>query len=274
MEQEPNRKTELNRANAANGAPLLEIRNLGLHIGRRLLIRDLSLCINAGELWCILGANGVGKTLLLHTLVGLRKVERGSIRLFDKPLEQWPPLEAARLRGLLPQHIHEAFNATALEVALMGRHPHLARWEWERATDRGIAHAALVAMGVGELAERDVTTLSGGERQRVAIAALLTQDTALMLLDEPIAHLDLRHQVQALRHLVSLAQDRAKAIVFSIHDLNLARRFATHALLFQDGGAVDHGPITDVMNHAALSSAFSHPLSQAPVGARTIFIVD
>ncbi|MBC7943694.1 MAG: ABC transporter ATP-binding protein [Burkholderiales bacterium] len=261
-------------ADGAAAAPLLEVRGLSLRIAQRTLIESLSLRVNAGELWCILGANGAGKTVFLQTLLGLRDANGGSISLAGKPLAAWQPMEAARVRGFLPQNLPEVCAATALETTMMGRHPHLSRWEWEHAADRNIAQAALAAMDVGELAGRDVATLSGGERQRVAIATLLAQDPALMLLDEPVAHLDLRHQIAVLGHLVSLARDGGKAIVFSIHDLNLASRFATHALLFRGSGVVDHGPISEVMNLPALSSAFGYPLARVAVGPRMVFVLE
>lgn len=264
----------MKNADGAPATPLLEVRDLSLRIAGRTLIESLSLRVNAGELWCVLGANGAGKTLFLQTLLGLRDTHDGSILLAGKPLAAWQLIEAARIRGFLPQHLPEAFATTALEMTMMGRHPHLSRWEWERAADRDIAQDALAAMDVAELAGRDVATLSGGERQRVAIAALLAQDAALMLLDEPVAHLDLRHQIAALGHLAGLARDRGKAIVFSIHDLNLASRFATHALLFRGDGAVDHGPISEVMNLPALSSAFSYPLARIVVGSRMVFVLE
>ncbi len=135
-----------------------------------------------------------------------------------------------------------------------------------------MALAALEAVDLAGMAERDVTTLSGGERQRVAIAALLVQEAPLLLLDEPVAHLDLHHQITILEHLAALAATRERAVVFSVHDLNLASRFATHAMLYREDGAIDRGPIAEVMNIDALSDAFRYPVTQVRVGARTVFV--
>ena len=181
---------------------------------------------------------------------------------------------AARIRGFLPQTIHDAFSAAVLDIVLMGRHPHLSRWGWEGEAEREIALAALHAVGLADLADRDITTLSGGERQRAAIAALLAQDAPLLLMDEPTTHLDLHHQIMILRHLVRLARDRDKALMFSIHDLNLAFRFATHAMLFREDGVVDIGPINEVMNNAALSLAFRYPVVQMQAGRQTVFVAN
>ena len=161
-----------------------------------------------------------------------------------------------------------------LDIVLMGRHPHLSRWHWEGDAERDIAHAALAALGLAALAERDVTTLSGGERQRVALASLLAQDPTLMLLDEPITHLDLHHQIVVLQHLALLARERDKAVMFSIHDLNLARRFATHALILMGDGTLCHGPAADVMTTAVLTAAFGYPVLEVQAGERTLFVAE
>ena len=255
----------------SNACPLIATNALTISVGQRTLVRDLTMNVNAGEVWCILGANGAGKTLFLNTLVGLRKADGGIILFSGRPLDQWPGIETARARAFLPQHIHDTFSATVLDTVLMGRHPHLSRWAWESESDRDVALAALHTVGLADMAQRDITTLSGGERQRAAIAALLAQDTSLLLLDEPVAHLDLRHQILVLAHLARLARAREKAVIFSAHNLNLAFRFASHALLFHGDGVVDAGPIKEVMNEAALSHAFDYPVAQFKVGEKSFF---
>jgi iron complex transport system ATP-binding protein len=259
---------------SANPVAAVEIEGLTVGVAARTLVRGLSMRIRAGEAWCVLGSNGAGKTTLLHTLVGLHRAAAGSIRLSGKPLPDWSVEDAARIRGFLPQFIHDTFGASVLDLVLMGRHPHLSRWHWEGAADRELARAALDALGLAQLAERDITTLSGGERQRVAIAALLAQAPAILLLDEPITHLDLHHQIVVLQHLAALARDQGKAVIFSIHDLNLARRFATHALILMDDGIVRHGPAGEVMNASVLSAAFGYPVLEMQAGGRTIFIAE
>jgi iron complex transport system ATP-binding protein len=252
--------------------PLLQAADLTLQVGPRTLARGLGLRVQRGELWCVLGPNGSGKTTLLNTLAGLRAPQMGELRLYGKPLAAWPTGELARLRGLLPQALNDAFSATALDVVLMGRHPHLARWAWEDAADGRIALDALRAVDLEALAGRDVTTLSGGERQRVGIAALLAQDPLLLLLDEPVAHLDLHHQITVLQHLRALAARAGKAVLLSIHDLNLAARFATHALVLGGDGVPRQGPVDDVMGDAVLTAAFGHAVTRAQVGGHTVFV--
>ena len=251
----------------------LQVDGLSLRVAQRTLIRAASLLVRPGDLWCVLGANGAGKTLFLHTLAGLRRIDDGAVAMAGKPLAEWSLADAARVRGFLPQSLYHAFPMPVDEAVVMGRHPHLSRWAWERDDDRRRALAALAEVGMAEYARRDITTLSGGERQRVAVAALLVQDVPLLLLDEPVAHLDLHHQIVVLRHLAQLAA-AGRGVMLSIHDLNLARRFATHALLFRCDGHVDTGPVDAVMTEAALSEAFSCPVSRVTVGTLALFVAD
>lgn len=250
----------------------IELRDLAICAGRRTLVEHLWLQVRPGELWAVLGANGAGKTLLLGTLAGLRPAAQGAIHLAGRPLSQWPALEVAKRRAFLPQAAHDAFSSNVLDVVLLGRHPHMSRWGWEGVAERRMAMAALEAVEMEGLAGRDVVTLSGGERQRVAIAALLVQDAPLLLLDEPVAHLDLHHQIAILGHLAALAREQGKAVMLSVHDLNLAARFATHALLYLGDGRVDLGQIDAVMSDVALSSAFRYPVARTEFGGRSVFV--
>jgi iron complex transport system ATP-binding protein len=251
---------------------LLEVVSLDIQAGSRTLVRNLTMRVKAGEVWCILGANGAGKTMFLDTVVGLRGATGAAIRIAGKPVGEWRAPEVAKMRAFLPQTLHDAFSASALDVVMTGRHPYLSRWAWEGDAERRMALAALEVVDLADMAKRDVTTLSGGERQRVAIAALLVQDAPLLLLDEPVAHLDLHHQITILGHLATLASARKRAVIFSVHDLNLAARFATHAMLYHEDGSVDQGPIAEVMNEVALSAAFRYPVARVKAGERTVFV--
>lgn len=253
-------------------ASLLEASHLTLRVAARTLVRELDLRIRAGEIWCLLGPNGSGKTTLLQALVGLRDTQGGAVHLAGKELGKWPVAEAARLRGFLPQTFADAFSASALDCVMLGRHPHLSRWQWEGGGDRDIALAALALVDLAGFEERDVLTLSGGERQRVALASLFAQDAPLLLLDEPVSHLDLHHQVLMLEHLSLLARERSRGIVFSVHDLNLAARFASHALLLTPRGAVRQGPIAEVMVEDGLSDAFGHRVARIEAAGRILFV--
>lgn len=250
------------------GEPLLACAGLQVCVGPRTLVQSLNLQVLPGQFWCMLGPNGVGKTQLLNTLAGARPANAGQVSLAGRPLPQWPLTELACLRGYVPQTVHDAFSTPVLDVVLQGRHPHVSRWHWEGDSDRGLALAALQRVGLHALAQRDVTTLSGGERQRVALATLLTQDPPLALLDEPLAHLDLAQQVRMLSLLATEARVRQRAIVMSVHDLSLAQRAATHALLLRGDGSALAGPVAEVMTPEHLSRAFGHPLRRHQADGR------
>ncbi len=253
-------------------APLLEAVDLRLGVDGRTLVRDLDFRVAAGEVWCLLGPNGAGKSTFLHTAAGLRGAQGGALALAGKPLGEWEPLAAARQRAFLPQNFHDAFSASVLDTVMLGRHPYLSRWEWEGADAREIALVALAAMDLAGFEARDVLTLSGGERQRVGLAALLAQDAPLLLLDEPVSHLDLHHQVLVLDHLVGLARNQGKGVIFTVHDLNLAARFASHALLLTPGGSVLQGALGEVLTEAALAAAFSHRVLRIESAGRSVYV--
>lgn len=245
---------------------------LTLLAGTRMLVRDLTWQVGAGECWSIIGRNGAGKSTLIRTLAGLRTPDAGTVTLDGRPLPDWPLAALAQTRAFLAQSRSDAFGYTALDTVLAARHPYGARRYWEVAGDQDAALAALAAMEVDHLAMRDVRTLSGGERQRVAIAAMLAQDTPLLLLDEPANALDLAHQASVTRLLVTLCREQHKTIIAIGHDLNLAHQASTHALLLMGDGEWLAGPAEQVMTAPLLSRYLDHPIEVLAHGSRRIFI--
>jgi ABC-type cobalamin/Fe3+-siderophores transport system ATPase subunit len=241
-------------------APQLSVQRVTLRDGTRLLLEDFTHTFYPGEIWCVAGPNGAGKTTLISALAGLSRCARGHVELDGAHVSAWPGVELARRRALMPQSTHDAFSARVLDVVMLNRFPHLSGWGWEGERDRSAAQAALDALGLAPFVARDVLSLSGGERQRVALAAVLCQDAPLMLLDEPLAHLDLHHQIECLEVLVRWVGAAPRIVIFSCHDLNLARRFATHALLIDGNGTAHAGAVRDVLTPALASRAFGYPL--------------
>src|SRR5208283_969628 len=230
----------------------------------------LDLTVEPGQCWAILGRNGTGKTTLLHTLSGLRRPAAGTIEILGRPLAVTSRRDIARLRGLLAQDDSDAFPATVLETVLIGRHPHLSRWQLEGAEDLRIAREALAAADMAGTETRDVRTLSGGERRRVALAALLAQQPQLFLLDEPSSHLDLAHQIALLDRLVGTVRPHGKALVMVVHDINLAARYCDHALLLDNGNALA-GPAADLLRAEQLSAVFGITLQAVPGPRGSVF---
>ena len=165
------------------------------------------------------------------------------------------------------------FPATVLESVLVGRHPHLSRWQWESADDVRIAREALAAADMTGTEARDVRTLSGGERRRVALAALLAQQPRLFLLDEPSSHLDLSHQLALLEQLVAAVRLDNKAVIMVVHDVNLAVRYCDHALLLADGEA-SAGRAEELLTAKRLSAVYGVSLRQVAGPRGNLFAPD
>jgi iron complex transport system ATP-binding protein len=251
---------------------MMQTNELELCIGSRVLLSRLDWQLEAGQCWCVIGRNGAGKSTLIRTLAGLRQPERGAVAIGGRPLPEWPLEQLARQRAYLPQGRSDTFSYSVLETVLTARHPYHDSRYWESDADYMVAYQALQAMDVSHLAQRDLRTLSGGERQRVAIAAVVAQDTPILLLDEPVSALDLGHQMSVMNLLTRLCRLSGKTVVLVSHDLNWAHAVATHALLLMDDGGWHAGPMDEVMRAPLLSRCLGHPIEAVQHGGRTIFI--
>ena len=252
--------------------PILATQQLTLRIAGRTLVEGLDWQVGAGQCWSVIGRNGAGKSTLLRALAGLRQPDAGSITIAGRALPEWPLEALARQRAFLAQSRNDAFSYRVIETVLAARHPYHASRYWESGDDLRSAGTALAAMQVDDLAERDVRSLSGGERQRVAIAAMLAQETPLLLLDEPANALDLAHQVSVMGLLARLCREQQKTTVMIGHDLTLAHSVSTHALLLMGDGHWRAGPLDEVMQPALLSACLGHPIEMIEHGTRRLFI--
>lgn len=245
--------------------------DLTVEVAGRTLVAGLNLQVARGELIAVLGQNGSGKSLTLHTLAGLRPAYSGSISLLDKDVANSKRQELAKHLALLPQHVDDIFPATVIDTALIGRHPHIGRMSWESSEDIDVARTALASVDLDALAARDVLTLSGGERRRLAIAQVLTQAPDLYLLDEPTNHLDPQHQLDALR-LFRERADNGAAVIASLHDVNLAVRFADRCLLLYGDGRWDLGTTAEILGSDRLSELYSTPMEAVAWRNRELFV--
>lgn len=234
---------------------LIECRAVTLRAGTRLLVDALGLQVQPGSRWVVLGPNGAGKSTLLATLAGARRADDGVVLLDGHPLEQWDVQTLAARRALLPDGWLDPFAATVLDTVLT------ARYRLGGADENGarVAGHWLARLDCDGLLQRDVRSLSRGERQRVAIATALSQEAPLLLLDEPIAHQDPRHQALVIDELARL---QGHTLVASLHDLNAALRLATHALLLSGRGDWIAGPAEKVLTAAKLSTLFDTPIDE------------
>ena len=233
------------------------------------VLRGVGLEAEAGQLWAVLGPNGAGKTTLLKVALGLLAPSRGVVRLEGVPLAQRERADVARRLGWVPQHGAEV-DFTGLELALMGAAPRLGTWGLPSQADVEAARAALAEAGVAHLADRPLQHASGGERRMAWLARALVQQPRVLLLDEPTAFLDLRHQVDVLAR-VRARVDRGLCAVAVLHDVNLAASFATHALLLKGGAALAQGPLGEVLTAERLSALFDVPVERGAVGHQAVF---
>jgi iron complex transport system ATP-binding protein len=250
---------------------VLAATDLSFAFGDQRVLWDVSLNVRAGGMVGVLGPNGCGKTTLLRLLAGALTPSRGAILMDGRPIGQLDRRSLARRVAVVPQHTQLAFDYSVLEVALMGRYPHLGAFEVEGPADLAAAMDALTSTGTAHLANRAFTTLSGGEQQRVAIASALAQldvrtsthrkEPRFLLLDEPTASLDLRYQVEiaalvARLHDEGHAADSPLSILTSTHDLRFAATVCTTLILLAEGRVVAMGPPSQVLTPETLSSVY------------------
>lgn len=234
----------------------LHCHQLDVGIADVMVVRSLTLSLNPGELWGLLGPNGIGKTTLLKCLAGLIEPDRGDVILGDQILSDMARRNIALRLGMLQQHTLYLFDANVLQIALTGRHPHLRRWDRESSRDFERAKSALSSVGLEGFSERGVTTLSGGEARRLAFATLLVQEPEVMLLDEPTNHLDMRHQVQIMDIAARLVVDENRAALAALHDVNLASSYCSHVLLLFGDGEWKAGTVDEVLTRANLEQLY------------------
>jgi iron complex transport system ATP-binding protein len=212
--------------------------------------------VNRGEIVGVLGPNGSGKSTLIKILSGVLPGYTGSAMLDGEEISRVPRRKLARALAVVPQEPVFGFPFTALEIVLMGRHPHLAGLAFESDSDLAVARTALERCGVSELAARLIHELSSGERQRVVFARALAQQPRALLLDEPASFLDVRHQVEIYDIVRRLATERECGVLTVMHDLNLAAEYCDRIYLIQNGSIEAEGPTEEVFTYTNLTHVF------------------
>lgn len=250
---------------------MLQAQNLTVTIGGKTVCRELSFAVQPGECWGVLGQNGAGKTTLLRTLAGLHPPQAGEVKCDGKALAAYARRDLAQRLGVLLQHEAGEFWGSVLDYVLLGRFPYRSGLFGYGAADEEIAHRALAGVELTELASRSFNTLSGGECRRVAIAQLLAQQTRCCLLDEPLQHLDLRHQAQAIR-LFMRQREQGCALVMVLHDILWAQRCCDHVLLMFADGSVRHGAAAELLTRDHLEALYQCPLQESDAGGERCFV--
>lgn len=237
---------------------MLELHDLSLRIGELTLVEGLNLQLHAGQLHVIIGPNGTGKTSLLRALFGELPLAHGAVHLHGTSMTPTTLPSWRQGIGYMPQNTQLDLDLSALEVVVLGRLQRLSM----RLSDDDLRSAleALQALGIAHLADRPVHTLSGGQRQMVLFSQVLLRQPKLMLLDEPVSALDLKHQMQLMEHLQVQTAAQGWVSVAVLHDLNLAAQFADQLIVLGDGRLQAFGPPAQV-----LSRELIHDLYHVPV---------
>jgi iron complex transport system ATP-binding protein len=225
------------------------------------VLRGVDLAAQGGELVALVGPNGAGKSTLLRVFAGLLSPTAGSVTIGDADLRQLDRAAIARRVAVVPQVFETLFPFTVREIVALGRTARLGALGALGGSDLRAVDRALADLASTDLADRRIDRISGGERQRAVLAMALAQETEVLLLDEPTAHLDPAHQRATLEHVARLARDRRLAVVAVLHDLNLASALATRIVCLSDGGVVRDGDPREVLTAALVREVFGGGLS-------------
>lgn len=247
------------RAGLHHAPPALAFERVSFAYDRGAVVRDLSLRVGGGELVGLLGPNGSGKSTVLKLGAGVLRPRSGSVTLGDLPVRAMSRGDIARRLAVVPQELTVQFAYTVRQIVELGRTPHVGIFGVFTSTDTDAVERALAATDVAHLAGRTFNELSGGERQRVLVALALAQETEVVLLDEPTAHLDIRFQVGTLELVRRLNGERGITVLAALHDLNLAARYFPRLVLF-DGAVVADGTPAQVLDGALLSRVYGTPV--------------
>jgi iron complex transport system ATP-binding protein len=224
-----------------------------------LVAQEVTLRVARGEMIGLLGPNGAGKSTLLRIASGALQPQRGRALIEGRDVRRMSPEDLARRVAMMPQDFTVQFNYTVRQIVELGRTPYLGSWGTLRARDRAVVEEALAESGLGALTERVFADLSGGERQRTLVALALAQQSPLLLLDEPTAHLDIRYQIEALELLRRLNQQRGLTVIATLHDLNLAARYFPRLVVYNRHIVSDGAP-TEALDEATLSQVYGTPV--------------
>jgi len=253
---------------------VLKITDITCYLDDTKVLDNISLDIKPGTFNGLIGVNGSGKTSLINTINGLIKPAFGSLEIDDFRLNNYSDKDLAKLIATVPQNPTKMFGFSCLDIVLMGRNPYLSTGEWPSNNDIEIANHSMKSTGVEMFSQRTLDSLSGGEMQRVFIAKGLTQGTKILLLDEPIANLDLSYQIQIMDILLSLVKDRKITIIAALHDINLASLYCNNIIVIDKGSIVKNGSSKEIMEQDFIRNIFGDRLSmiRIPIDNRNIII--
>ncbi|GCD11972.1 heme ABC transporter ATP-binding protein [Clostridium tagluense] len=234
---------------------MIEINNVCFSFEKEVL-KDINVNIESGKFYTILGPNGSGKTTLLRILSKSLPMEKGEIFIDEVDLTQIKPKVLAKEMAVVPQSTEIEFDFSVQDIVLMGRTPHISRFCSESEKDIKIAMNAMKITNTWELRNKSINALSGGEKQRVVVARAIAQETGIILLDEPISHLDIHHQIEIMNQLKELNQNKNITIIAVLHDLNLAAAYCDHMILMHNCGVYKDGIPEEVLTEDIIKKVY------------------
>jgi iron complex transport system ATP-binding protein len=249
----------------------LELQNIWLAYGGNVVVKDVTFQLLPGEIVGLIGPNGSGKSTIIKAISRVISTYSGKILLDGKDISKTPRKDLARSLGVVPQMPLLPSAFTAFEIVLMGRNPHLGLLQYEGERELAITWRAMEMTATQSFAERRVGELSGGEIQRLIIARVLTQEPKAILLDEPTANLDIRHQVEILDLIKSLCMENNLTVLAALHDLNIAAQYCDRLILLNNGQVHAQGTPGEVINSQNIEEVYGtegcvypHPINGLP----------
>jgi len=250
----------------------LAVKNLKFSYDQKSILSDINLKIESGSFTGIIGPNGSGKTTLAKLISKLLKADKNTVSINDVDINDIKISELAKFMAMVPQASSVNYDLTVYEVVLMGRTPHLKRFQRESDEDFKIVKEVMEETDTWTFKDRLIHQLSGGERQRVIIARTLAQEPKILILDEPVTYLDIHHQLQIMSLIKKLSTTRKMTIIMILHDLNYALTYCDHVVLLSDGKVFKHGHPDEVVTIEHIKSVYdidvsiiNHPVTEKPM---------
>ena len=239
---------------------MLKVNKLSVAYENKLILKDISFELRAGQITTIIGPNGAGKSTLIRALSGVLPIQNGNLLIKGQSSRELSFAEKARLIAVVPQAIQIPLSFSAWQTVLLGRTPYLNFFGRLSEADENSTRAAMQRTNTYEFKDRLISELSGGEQQRVLLARALNQSAPILLLDEPTAHLDLQYQISLLDQVETLAKKENLSVLIAMHDLNLVSRYADQVLILDKGRIQAQGSVAQVLKSDLLSHVYQIPL--------------